>query len=112
LAHSYSKLTGGIADGYSTPYQIALFLSAFIFTIIGIFLFRKILLHFFDDKITAITILLIGLGTNYFFQTGLDGTMPHNFLFTLNCIIVLLTIKWHQSQKIKYAFMLGLMLAG
>jgi hypothetical protein len=37
--------------------------------------------------------------------------MPHNFLFSLNCLIILLTIKWHETLLPKYVFLLATVLA-
>lgn len=109
-AHAYCKIFGYPADGFSEPYHWAMMITGFIYAFIGIFLLRKILLRFFDDRKTAITLALILFGTNYFFQAGLDGTMPHNFLFTLNCAIILLTIKFYEQHKLKDAVFLGICL--
>lgn len=110
IAHMYAKISGYPADGYSSPYQWSLVISGFVFAFLGVFMSRKILLHFFDDTVTAVVMLLLLLGTNYFYQCGLDGTMPHNFLFTLSCFILWLTIKWHEEYKMKHAMLLGLLI--
>lgn len=109
-AHVYAKLSGYPADGFSPPYQWALYFMSLLYMIIGVFLLRKILLHFFNDKLSAITLALIVVGTNYFFQAGIDPTMPHNMLFTLNCAIIWFTIKFYEQLKIKHAVTLGLLL--
>lgn len=56
---------------------------------------------------------MIGIlvGTNYFFQATFDGVMPHNILFTINCFIIWLTIKWHKNRNLKNMFFLALVLA-
>jgi len=112
IANWIANAKGYDADGFSKPYQLALLYTALLISIIGIFMFRKISLTFFSDKITAILILCILLGTNYFYQATFDGVMPHNILFTINCFIIWYTIKWHENKKIKYitllAFFIGL----
>lgn len=108
IAHVYAKITGQPADGFSAPYKTAMVLTAFAFAVTGLIFFRKLLLHFLDDRIAAAVILLVCLGTNYFYQTAVDSTLPHNYLFALNCIFLWLTIRWHQEKKLKLAFAMGL----
>lgn len=111
IAHTYAHLTGELCDGFSPPYQWAVMLTGLFFACLGIFLLRMVLLHFFTDELSALLLFLIVLGTNYLFQAGFDGTMPHNFLFSFNCLIILCTIRWYTTFKIKYliglAFILG-----
>ncbi len=110
VAHWLAEPLGYVADGYSLPYQFSLIITAMLFTIIGLFLTRKILLEYFNDKITSMVLILIVFGTNYFFQVGLDGTMPHNFIFTMNAAILWLTIRWHKEYKLWQAVTLGLVI--
>lgn len=97
-------------DGFSKPYQLAPQITAFLFTLLGIFMFRKICLLFFSDGLTALLLPIILIGTNYFFQVTYDGVMPHNFLFTLNCFVLWYTIKWHETRKLKHIALLALFL--
>lgn len=112
IANSLASPLGYEKDGFSKPYQLALLFTAFLFSVFGIFLLREISLSFFSDKMSSILLFIIVLGTNYFYQAVYDGVMPHNILFTLNCCILLFTIKWHQNQSIKnislLAFFIGL----
>jgi hypothetical protein len=95
-------------DGFSLPYQVAMMMGNFACTILGLWILRKILIQFFSEKVSAITILLIGLGTNYFHLAVCDGAMPQNYLFTLYALIIWFTIRWHDWPKKKYALFLGL----
>lgn len=110
VAHSLAPVLGYPADGFSVPYQYALEITALIFTLIGIFLFRKICLRFFSDTITALVLLFTLLGTNYFYQVSYDAVMPHNLLFTLNCLIIWFTIRWHDEYRWKHLLLLALTL--
>lgn len=94
-------------DGFTRPYQLAMQITAFLLTLIGLYLFRNILLYFFSDTISALLLFLITVGTNYFFQVVYDATMPHNILFTLNCFIIWFTIKWYDTKKTKHLFFLA-----
>lgn len=94
-------------DGFSKPYQVSLILTAFIFSLIGILMFRKISLRFFSDKITALLMIFILVGSNYFFQSIYDGIMPHNLLFTINCFIIWYTIKWNENPSLTNILLLS-----
>lgn len=98
------------ADGFSAPYQWALVLFGALFSILGLVISRKILLHFFSEKVTTLTLLLTFAGTNLFFFMTLGSDVPHVYLFTLFAAVIWLSIKWHENQRIHYALGLGLML--
>jgi len=107
VAHAISLIAGYKADGFSLPYQYASAVNGLIFTAIGIFMFRKILLEYFDEKITSILLVITVLATNYFQLTAFAGYHLHNYLFTLYTFIVWFTIRWHQQPKWQYATGLG-----
>jgi len=108
IADTIAEYVGYERDGFSKPYQISLLLTALFFTILGIFLLRKLALYFFFDFLTSIILVAIVLGTNYFFQATYDGVMPHNILFTINGLILLYTIKWHQNKSYTNSILLAL----
>ncbi|MBE9512062.1 MAG: hypothetical protein IMY71_14430 [Bacteroidetes bacterium] len=110
IGHLFAKLSSYPADGFSLPYQYAIFFGGQVFTVTGIITLRKVLIQFFSDKITAITMVIIVLGTNYFYHSSFHGqnAMSHNFLFTTYAIIIWLTILWHRSQKLKHIIILGI----
>lgn len=109
IGHIAAHLFGHSPDGFTVPYQFSLAFGGVVYTIIGLWFFRKVLLHFFSDRVSALTFLIIVLGTNYFELTAFDGAMPHNYLFTIYAVIVWLTIRWHSDPKFKYAVPLGLL---
>ncbi|MBK8369095.1 MAG: hypothetical protein IPL10_17395 [Bacteroidetes bacterium] len=110
FAHSFKYPT----DGFSKPYQLSVLFGCYSYTIVGLVFLRKIVLSFFTDKVSAVTILIIVFGTNYFAHVALYGqaTMSHNLIFTLHAITVYFSIKWHKeyklSQIIILAFTIGL----
>ena len=98
------------ADGFSLPYQRGLWLIGLVYTLIGLFVLRKVLLRFFDDKISALILLLIYLGSNLFFFAVYGSDIPHVYLFTLYPVILWFTIRWHESHRPVHAIFLGLFL--
>jgi hypothetical protein len=108
IGHFFAWILGFPRDGFSLPYQVAISMGALVYSIAGIWIMRKVLLHFFRDKLASFIMALIVLGTNYFQLTAYDGAMPHNYLFTLYAVIVWMTIRWHASPNRRDAVFLGI----
>lgn len=70
-------------DGFSVPYQYSILLGSLLYSFIGIIFLRKILLNYFNDALSAVVMIIIVLGTNYFLHTSIhgQGAMSHNYLF-------------------------------
>ena len=58
-------------------------LSSLFWVMMGLFVLRRLLLRYFTPSATAITLVLIGLGTNLFFYTVHEGPMSHGYNFAL-----------------------------
>ena len=59
IAHVFTKVTSFPSDGFSYPYQLAIFISSLLFVIIGLLYLRKVLLHFFNEKTAAYTFIIL-----------------------------------------------------
>jgi hypothetical protein len=94
-------------DGFSVPYQLALCFALIFYAFIGLLFLRKVLLNYFDDTVTAISLLLMVLATNFLQYTGVESGMTHGYLFALYAIQLFVTIKWYNSPKWKWAFLSG-----
>jgi hypothetical protein len=92
--------------GYSSPYAWSIHIGTIIYVLIGFWYTRKMLLLFFNEWITAITILLLLFGTNLFYYTYREGEMTHSYLFFLISIFIYHSIKWYSLQKIKHFYIL------
>ncbi len=111
VAHGFAMLTDYPEDGFSEPYKFFLLLSAIFYLFVGLEFLRKILRHFsFSDKHIAITILLIGLGTNLLCYASQSAPNPHVYNFCLFAVFIFYTIKWYESASIKHTLILGLLL--
>jgi hypothetical protein len=101
-----------LKDGFSKPYQLALLITCILISMVGVYMTRKIALEYFDDLSAAVLMICVLIGSNYFFQAAFDNAMPHNILYTINCLILWHTIKWHKNSGNKHlvllAFWLGL----
>ncbi len=105
-----AEILGYPADGFSLPYQMLLAFGGILWAVAGILLFRKMLLLFFNDRITSALLLLIIAGTNYFHIAAIDGTLlTHNYLFTLYAALIIITVSWHEKPGLFKAAGLGLL---
>ena len=110
LAHLYTKVTGGLADGYSLNYQIALIWAGVFYFILGLFFLRKILGQFIDDFAVSLVLITIGLGTNLLNYASWDGAMSHVYSFFLFAVALWGFLKWLVKPKILLTIILGLFL--
>ena len=96
-------------DGFSYPYQLGMFLEMLVVIVLSAWYLRKVLLHFFSDKLTAALLVFILLGTNYLINTTLigAGSGTQSYLFLLYCLILLHSIRWHNGNKLKDMLLLG-----
>lgn len=98
------------ADGYSKPYYISLLMWSLVWAFWGLWMLRKMLLHYFSQGATAITLGLLVLCTNYLIYAGINNLMSHSFLFTLYTFLIYLSWKWHKSKQWPAAVGIGLVI--
>lgn len=110
IAHALSFIFNYLTDGFSLLYQLTINIGSFCYFVIGLFYLRKVLLHFYNDKIVATTLFFLCFGTNYFHIEVFNGAMPHNYLFALYALLLWLTIKWNKCPTLKNSIFLGLII--
>lgn len=110
LGHLYAWISGAEMNGYSIPYMFTLQFAALFYVLTALFILRKILLKLVSEKITAIVILVIGLGTNLFYYTTLEAAMSHAFNFSFFIYFIWLSIRWHEQPNIKNSILIGLVI--
>lgn len=108
IAHVVATLTGAPTDRYSPPYGYGIYYGGILFVVWGLYMLRRVLLMYFTEAITTVTIASVYFGTNLFFYTLGWSLMPHGYLFTLFTLILYLTIKWHNGNQMKYMLWMGL----
>lgn len=97
------------ADGFTTPYELALAWSCLFYFLIGLYFLRKLLRLSFDEWTVACTMIGIYLGTNLFYYTSTQPCMSHAYLFSAMCGYLYAGIRWKQSGLWKYAITMGLL---
>lgn len=107
IAHIVAKPLGYPADGFSRPYQFMIYLGGILFALLGLWYLRKLLLHYYSDKVTAIVLLLLVFGTNYLNYAGIDTGMTHGWLFTMYVLILWNTHLYYHTLRKKYILWVG-----
>ena len=102
IGHLFAWIGGYPIDGFSEPYKFSNLFGSLIYSIIGIYFLRKILIKFFSENVTLLVMIMIVLGTNYYHNSCFNNNMSHNYLFTLYCMLIYYVIRWHDTFKINY----------
>jgi hypothetical protein len=105
--HAAAKLLGYEAFGFSEPYKFFMVIGYLIYMVVGLIFLRKILLRFFSEAVSALTILAIALGTNLAYYASAEGAMSHIYNFALFNIFIWHTILWYESPTFKRLLGLG-----
>lgn len=101
-AHIIAHLSIYPTDGFSAPYQAAILLSSVLFIFIGFYFNRKLLLHFVSDKITALSMLLIFIGTNYLYYSHYEISITHVYLYGYLSIFLYSIYLYYITGQKKY----------
>ena len=109
IAHLYANLFSIEALGYSWPYSLSIFAAAIFYLFLGLVFLRKILLNYFSDWITGITLLLIVLGTNLMFYVISEPGMSHVYNFSLITVFLFVNLKWIAKPTVLSSLILGLL---
>lgn len=107
LAHVMAGWIGYPQDGFSLPYQWAVMVAAFFYAFLGLWLMRRFMLAYFDDRTTALTLLLTGLATNWVQYVAVDGAQSHIYIFSLYALLLWWTKCWHERPSPGLAFGIG-----
>jgi len=109
MAHLFSKVMGIEALGYSWPYSLSIFAATIFYLLVGLIFLRKILLKYFSEIVTGITLLLVVVATNLMFYTISEPGMSHVYSFSLITIFLYTTLKWVDRPSYTSSVILGLL---
>lgn len=114
--HAFAKMLGYPKDGFSIPYHIAYLLNALFFIVLGLVFLSKILRLFFSEQLSALILILVYFGTNFWATAVHSYQLQHIYLFALIGLLFYALLKFRESPgKKKYlitaALTLGLISA-
>jgi hypothetical protein len=111
MAHAYaSSGKTYAADGYSKPYQVFIGVGMFLLALLGLYYLRMVLLFYYKDVVTAITLVAIVIGSNYLNYASIDQAMTHSTLFTLYCLLLYNTIMYYKEFQTKNIVGIGILI--
>lgn len=108
VAHLTAQWSGDPTNGYSEPYRKALVIGSLIYVLFGITFFAKLLLHHFNDRTTATTLIVVYLATNLYYYSAVDGVLTHGYSFFLFSAFMYGCVRWIEHQNWKHVFLLGI----
>lgn len=108
--HLIAGQTGHPNDGFSPPYQYALGFGIMLYCMLALILLRTILLRYFSDSTTALTLILITLASNAVVYISVDSGLSHAYIFVLYTLVIFTTMKWHEKPSLIWAVLTGLII--
>jgi hypothetical protein len=108
MAHSYCKINGIRANGYTWPYQKAVYYSAIFFLILSLFYLKKLLLLFQIPLYLACTIpILFTFGTQVYQYTFLEPAYSHLYSFFTITLFLFLFKKHVITSQFIWLYLAG-----
>lgn len=107
VGHIFASIFGFEANGFSSPYQISLVIGGIFYASVGLIYFYRNLKLFLNNNISILTFIIVVFGTNYIHHLTLKNLEPVTFLFLLCNVILYYTIRWHNTQKLKYIVLIS-----
>lgn len=108
IAHILASPLGFSSDGYSSIYQFFIEFSGLFYLLIGLWYLRKLLLKFYDEKVTAIVLALIFFGTNLLCYATIDSAMSHAYTFSLFSVFLYFTVEFYKNANLKNTIVLAI----
>ncbi|RAK65226.1 hypothetical protein [Hymenobacter edaphi] len=105
--HLAAKALGYPPDGFSRPYQAAIMIGGELVAVLGLLLTWRALRRRFGEWPTALTLVVIVLGTNYLNYAAFAPGMTHSWLFTLYAALLLLTPAFYARPSAAKALGIG-----
>jgi hypothetical protein len=109
VAHVWAKFTQkDEADGYSSPYQLAVVFSTLLFAVLSLILLVEFLKNYFSSTIIFFTVLLLAFATNFFHYATLGSGFAHIYQFFLYSAVLFLSHRWYKNPSYLISILMGL----
>ena len=108
IAHLLAFLTPFPSDGYSAIYQFFILIGAVFYLLTGLLFLRMVLRRFFEDRVVAITLVMLVMATNLYYYTVAEPGMSHVFSFFLFNGLLLYLFRWNEKPHWRNSFLFAL----
>jgi hypothetical protein len=95
-------------NGFSFPYQFALALNTLLVGLLSLQLMRKILNIYFNDKLTALLLIICFAATNLPYYISVSPGTSHIYSFLLVCAIILIILRFNEQPNLSKLIILSL----
>ena len=109
MGHGFAHISKYEPNGFSQPYEFFLVTSCLFYLFVGLYILRKLLLRYFSELVTGLTLTSILLGTNLFYYATEEPAMSHAYSFALIIGFIYHSILWLEKQQLKNVIYLGLL---
>lgn len=110
LAYKISVNTHSVLDGYSGHFSTWIHFGSVFYGLLGLLLLRNLLIKFFSEKVTAITLAIVFFGTTVFAYVLSFSEMTHGYLLMLISAFLLTTYHWYNKITFGRTILLGLLI--
>ena len=107
MAHALAPVFGEPRDGFQSVYQFFLVFSALFYLALGLYCLWKLLSRYFPPGPTALSMLLIGIGTNLYYYSTHEAALTHSYSFALISVLFLVVARWYDHPGWKQSLLLG-----
>lgn len=107
MGHAGAYLSGAETNGFSAPYYFFMLLGTIVLAMCANMLLRNVLKRWFTDEATAVTLLILNLGTNLFYFVTSVPLITHAANFFLFAAFLYLTIRWYRKYDVITSLLLG-----
>lgn len=111
IAYGFSYLYNQPLHGYTSIFAGSIRYGCMLYVLIGLIWLRWVLLHYFNEWVTAFTLFAVFFGTMLYNYTFIQSEISHAYLFFLFCGFMYFTHLWHLEAKRKYIIYLSIILA-
>lgn len=111
LGHILAQRRGAPLNGFSEPYKYLVTLGCLFYVTLALFFLRMLLLRYFSDPVTALTLLAIAIGTNLLYYSSHESLMSHAYSFFLFAGIIISGVRYVEDGK-KWALLVTGLCAG
>jgi hypothetical protein len=106
--HAAAQLTGHPADGYSKPYNIAVYVAAIFYLLMGLWFIRKLLRSYDATEWQTIIILSsTAFGTNAFYYALGEPAMSHVYSLAFTSMFLWHAHSWFLNGRQKHLMLLA-----
>lgn len=109
MAHGFANVSKYAPNGFSKPYEFFLVMSCLFYLFVGLYILRRLLLRYFSELVTGLTLTSVLLGTNLFYYATEEPAMSHAYSFALIIGFIYHSILWLEKNQLKNVLYLGIL---